>query len=91
MNSELLLVVVPSFVALLVAVLGIFQDSVRLRLWTSLEAAIRDGRAICRDGENPGSVRRFSDEKLLLSGWSSKLRKVRRVESECLADTSGEV
>jgi hypothetical protein len=32
MNSELLLVVVPSFVALLVAVLGIFQDSVRLRL-----------------------------------------------------------
>jgi hypothetical protein len=26
MNSELLLVVVPSFVALLVAVLGIFQD-----------------------------------------------------------------
>src|SRR6476620_2911329 len=30
MNSELLLVVVPSFVALLVAVLGIFQDSLRL-------------------------------------------------------------
>ena len=32
MNSELLLVVVPSVMALLVAVLGIFQDSVRLRL-----------------------------------------------------------
>ena len=32
MNSELLLVVIPSIVALLVAVLGIFQDSYRLRL-----------------------------------------------------------
>ena len=32
MSGELLVVVVPSFVALLVAVLGIFQDSLRLRL-----------------------------------------------------------
>ena len=32
MNSELLVVVVPSFVALLVALLGIFQDPLRLRL-----------------------------------------------------------
>ena len=32
MSGELLIVVVPSFVALLVAVLGIFQDSLRLRL-----------------------------------------------------------
>jgi hypothetical protein len=32
MSSELLVVVIPSFVALLVAVLGIFQDSLRLRL-----------------------------------------------------------
>jgi hypothetical protein len=32
MSGELLVVLVPSFVALLVAVLGIFQDSLRLRL-----------------------------------------------------------
>jgi hypothetical protein len=32
MSGELLVVIVPSFVALLVAVLGIFQDSLRLRL-----------------------------------------------------------
>ena len=32
MSGELLVVVIPSFVALLVAVLGIFQDSLRLRL-----------------------------------------------------------
>lgn len=32
MSGELLVVVVPSFVALLVALMGIFQDSLRLRL-----------------------------------------------------------
>jgi hypothetical protein len=32
MSGELLVVVIPSFVALLVAVLGVFQDSLRLRL-----------------------------------------------------------
>lgn len=88
MNSELLLVVIPSTVA----VLGIFQDSFRASSYrTALEAAVRDERAICRDGENPRRARRFSDEKLFRSGSSGKLRKVRRVEGEYLADTSGEV
>ena len=92
MNSELLLVVIPSIVALLVAVLGDFSRLVSPSSYrTALEAAVRDERAICRDGENPGRARRFSDEKLFRSGWSGKLRKVRRVEVEYLADTSGEV
>ena len=87
MNSELLLVVIPSTVA----VLGIFQDSFRASSYrTALEAAVEMSEPFVGTGES-GRARRFSDEKLFRSGSSGKLRKVRRVEGEYLADTSGEV
>ena len=91
MSGELLVVIVPSFVALLVAVLGIFQDSLRLRLIgprLKVQFEMSEPRRHCAD---PGSPRRFSGEKLLFSRWSGKLGKVRSVESKRFADTSGEV
>jgi hypothetical protein len=88
MNSELLLVVIPSTVA----VLGIFQDSFRASSYrTALEAAVEMsepfvGTARIRDAPGASPTRSF-----FRSGSSGKLRKVRRVEGEYLADTSGEV
>ena len=93
MNSELLLVVIPSQYPR-PCLRGFFKTRFAFGLiGPRLEAAVEIsepfvGTARIRGGRAPGA---FSDEKLLRSGWSGKLRKVRRVEGEYLADTSGEV